>query len=400
MNILVFAHDSSLYGASQSLLTALKGIKKKANRKILVLLPYPGKMEELLRSEKIEYSIIPFPRCVAFNHASYSRIQRVKNIVAYYFKTSYIFPRLLKIARQFNPDVIYTNTSVVSVGFRVAKHLNIPHVWHIREFGDIDFNFEYYPNREKIMASINDSQKSIFASHALKNHWIKSDSDRHTVVYNGIADTEYGNKESFRRFPKEHHRIGLLGAILPGKGQHIAIEAFAKLLENKIIGELFFYGDVVDHDYLNSLQKLVRSLKVEDKVIFKTFVNDKDLIYQNLDLVLNCSEMEGFGRTIVEAMGHGIPVIANASGGALEIINDEIDGLLYDGTSESLFFAMAKCLSDERLYESLSSGGLQRSRKFSVENYTDAIDNILLDASSESLSASSIKFPKLSHEPD
>ena len=383
MNILVFAHDSYLYGASQSLLTALKGIKKIENRNILVLLPFPGKMEAELRSTEIDYIIVPFPRCVEFNYKTTSPLQRLKNRCNYYKKLYYIFPELHKIANQFKANLIYTNTSVVSVGYKLARHMHIPHVWHIREFGNLDFNLKYYPNREKIAASINDSTKSIFPSHALKNHWIKSDSDRHALVYNGIVDTQYVNNESYRVFPKNHHRIGLIGAILPGKGQHIALEAFAKLLENKITGELFFYGDVADQDYYNTLEESVCSLKIEDKVFFKGFIDNKNLVYQNLDLVLSCSEMEGFGRTIVEAMGHGIPVIANASGGALEIIEDEIDGLLYDGTRESLFFAMAKCLSDKNLYESLSTGGFRRSRKFSVGNYIDAVDNILLGASSE-----------------
>jgi glycosyltransferase involved in cell wall biosynthesis len=384
MRILVFAHDAYLYGASQSLLTAVKGIKTKSDRNILVLLPQAGKMEEELRAAEIEYKIVPFPRCVDFDNLTSSLIKRLKNRFIYYIKLVSILPQLYKIMGQFKPNVIYTNTSTVSAGYIIARHLHIPHVWHVREFGDLDFNLNYYPNREKIRASINDSQKSIFSSHALQNHWITSDTDRHTVVYNGIVDTENINKESFRGFPQKHHRIGLLGAILPGKGQHIAIEAFAKLLENKIIGELYFYGDVADQDYFNTLEESVRSLKIEDKVFFKGFIDNNNLVYQNLDLVLSCSEMEGFGRTIVEAMGHGIPVIANASGGALEIINNEIDGLLYDGTSESLFFAMAKCLSDKNLYESLSTGGFRRSRRFSVGNYIDAVDNILLGASSES----------------
>ena len=61
MNILVVAHDASMYGSSQSLLTALSGIKDIRDRKILVLLPYAGKFEDALRSSGIVYRILPFP---------------------------------------------------------------------------------------------------------------------------------------------------------------------------------------------------------------------------------------------------------------------------------------------------------------------------------------------------
>jgi L-malate glycosyltransferase len=383
MNILVFAHDAYLYGASQSLLTVLKGLIKKKDRNLLVLLPSNGIFEKELVEAKINYKIIPFPRCVDFNYSTVSPIIKLKFQVSYYIKHFLILKRLIKIANEFKTDVIYTNTSVVYVGYKIAKILNVPHVWHIREFGDLDFNLKYYPSKIKIQDAVNNSEKSIFASIALKNHWVSRPSSCQFVVYNGIMDAKFNDKISFRKFPKINFKIGLLGSVLQGKGHHIAIKAFAGLVRKISKCELYFFGHA-DNVYSKDLKKLIKELQLEDKIHFKPFINDKHLIYKELDLVINCSKMEGFGRTIVEAMGYGIPVIANASGGVLEIIDNKINGLLFDGTSESLTNALVTLLTDNNLYENLAYNGMKRAEWFSVENYISAIDKILFEASNDS----------------
>ena len=61
-----------------------------------------------------------------------------------------------------NPDIIHTNTGVIHEGLKVAKRLKIPHVWHLREYQDKDFNWEAFPlffcilpNVEKILCDNN-----------------------------------------------------------------------------------------------------------------------------------------------------------------------------------------------------------------------------------------------------
>ena len=53
-------------------------------------------------------------------------------------------------------------------------------------------------------------------------------------------------------------------------------------------------------------------------------------LFAETDVELVCSESEGFGRVIVEAMRSGVVVIAPACGAAPEIIDDGEDGLLYE----------------------------------------------------------------------
>ena len=50
-----------------------------------------------------------------------------------------------QLCKQIHPDIIHTNVSVIDIGYRAAQHLRIPHVWHIREYGDLDFHLYHYP---------------------------------------------------------------------------------------------------------------------------------------------------------------------------------------------------------------------------------------------------------------
>jgi L-malate glycosyltransferase len=375
MRVLVFAHDSSMYGASQSLITLLEGIHNKQDRKLLVLLPYRGKIEEVLSSMGIEYQIVTYPRCVILKRDVKSVRNYVKSQIKYYWNNFKIYRRLEGIIDSFNPDVIYTNTSVVELGYRLAKSNNIPHVWHVREFGDIFF---YFPYKNFIRRCMRSSQKVIFNSNALKYSWLSDcQSD---VVYNGIVDTA-NHKYSPRSLPIGNIRVGLVGAIIPLKGHKIAIEAISILLKDIPGCSLFIYGDFIDKPYSKELISFINSLGLSEKVNFKGFVDNQDFIYTDLDLLLNCSHNEGFGRTLIEAMMRGVPVISNKSGGVLEIIDDGINGLFFDGDSSFLAKKIRALLTNETLYNSLSVNGIERSKDFSVAKYVDSIDEILVGAS-------------------
>ena len=52
----------------------------------------------------------------------------------------------MDIVREEKPDLIHTNVGVIQEGYFVAKFLRIPHVWHLREYQDKDFNLQVLPS--------------------------------------------------------------------------------------------------------------------------------------------------------------------------------------------------------------------------------------------------------------
>jgi glycosyltransferase involved in cell wall biosynthesis len=129
--------------------------------------------------------------------------------------------------------------------------------------------------------------------------------DRIRVVHNGV------DLERFRpRVPeREDDRVRFVypSRILPGKGQHIAVDALARLPRlHKRRAELHIVGAVADPVYLDQ----VRVQAFEQPVSFHLDVPDIAPHIQDADAVVFPSVMaEGFGFTAVEAMACGKPVI-------------------------------------------------------------------------------------------
>jgi glycosyltransferase involved in cell wall biosynthesis len=375
LKIMIFAHDSSLYGASLSLLTLLKGFNENNFAEVLVLLPNKGKMESVFSENEIPYQVVSFPRCFTQEHSK-NIFQRFKNGKKYKQQEDIILPDLKNIAGQFKPDLIYSNTSIISIGDTLANMLNLPHVWHIREFGDLDYNFEYLPSRKGLIKKMKRATRLIFISGSLRKHWMDGENSNASLIYNGLVKVASHYPE--KSYPANNFRFGMLGAILPGKGQDLAIRAIALLSKRYSALTLFIYGNVADRPYHDQLLKMIKEFGCESNIIFKPFEENQDLIYNNLDVLLNCSVMEGFGRTIVEAMSRGIPVIANASGGPLEIIQPKVNGLLFDHTAESLAESMSSLMEDNELYSRISKQGKQDAEKLYTETaYVNAVSEVL-----------------------
>ena len=96
--------------------------------------------------------------------------------------------RLLKqIVREQKYDIIHTNVSVVNIGFKVAKKLKIKHLYHIREYGDLDFNLKYFPTKSTLLKILRGRHTfSAFITKDLQRYYGLQNSEMSRVIYNGI----------------------------------------------------------------------------------------------------------------------------------------------------------------------------------------------------------------------
>lgn len=367
--LLIFHHDASLYGASLSLLSLLEHKAFQEEYKVFVLLPYRGDMEDKLKSINIDYKIIPFPRCIAAESHSYWI--RFRNILKYFKKEQVIIPQLKIIANEFQPGLIYTNTSIISVGYKLSQVLKIPHIWHIREFSDF-YRFQYLPLKFVVTNYINRSDLTLFSSRALKIHWKRGNNPNSRVIFNGIVSGNY--KLSKKERQNGVWKFGMIGLIVEGKRHDVAIKAFSYLIKKYPNCELHFWGGVGDPVFKKTLNDLVDKSNCKPAVFFHGYDKNIEFIFNQLDAVLSCSTNEAFGRTIIEAMSRGIPVIANASGGPLEIIDDAINGLFYHQTPESLSERMEQLITNKELYHAISKNAIEKAfSHFTVERYQKEI---------------------------
>ena len=78
--------------------------------------------------------------------------------------------KLKKIIRDNNVAIIHTNTVIIDLGMCVSKKLHIPHVWHIREFLDLDFDQEFL-NHKQVERMNCSGANFVCISNAIRKHW-------------------------------------------------------------------------------------------------------------------------------------------------------------------------------------------------------------------------------------
>ncbi|MBB2942569.1 glycosyltransferase involved in cell wall biosynthesis [Actinoplanes lutulentus] len=92
------------------------------------------------------------------------------------------------------------------------------------------------------------------------------------------------------------------------------------------------------------------------------------------------SLLEGMGQVAVEAMLAGTPLVASASGGLLDVVHDEVDGLLVPpGDPDLLHTALLRVLTDADLAGRLRAAGHQRGLDFTAARVVPEIEEVYRD---------------------
>ncbi|MCP4319679.1 MAG: glycosyltransferase family 4 protein [Hyphomicrobiales bacterium] len=142
------------------------------------------------------------------------------------------------------------------------------------------------------------------------------------VIPNSYQAKSGGVRTRERPGPGEGLRLGYLGRLYQGKGIEQLLESISRRSDAT---ELHVAG-AGEPAYVAYLQSRFASPKIHFLGQCETarFLDVIDV------LVAPSFVPEAFGRTIVEAMAHEVPVIASNRGGMPELIDDGRDGFIYD----------------------------------------------------------------------
>ena len=161
-------------------------------------------------------------------------------------------------------------------------------------------------------------------------------------------------------------RVGLIATYARWKGQDTFLHAAAHLLKASgcpavrfyIIGGPIYQTQGSQWSQLE-LEKLAQMLGVRSAVAFVPFQQDIAQVFRDLDMVVHASSQpEPFGRTIVEAMACGKPVIVSCAGGAQELFSEGQDALGFPPQdSERLAETILSLLADPQKRERLGKAG-------------------------------------------
>ena len=330
--VLILCHTPELYGATRSLLDLLNVLKHDQSLDIKVFVRTHGDVIQVLHDMGVSYSITYFPLNVTFEPPSdkaaflpaFKRnIRRIKSYIQPYRNFS-------RHVKAYNPNVIYTNTSIVYWGALYCLLNRCKHVWHIRELKE-QFNIKHHFGIGFLQWLMKRSATVICNSNATAINYDLLGQSTH-IVYNGLytQDKLQQIRATWKRQTAETLIIGMVAGIDITKGQLETLELL-QAVNLPIDWKLYLVGGKGSGSeaYYSQILAFVQKHKLQDKVIITGKTDNVETYYQQIDLLISNSTAEAFGRVIVEAMANGVFVLARASGGIPEIITHKQNGLLF-----------------------------------------------------------------------
>jgi glycosyltransferase involved in cell wall biosynthesis len=166
-----------------------------------------------------------------------------------------------------------------------------------------------------------------------------------------------------------------VGRLAEWKGQHLAVEAVARLGESGRRFRLVLVGDsgFDGPEYATKLRVTATALGLDRQVMFTGFRDDALQLMAASDVVLHTSVLpEPLGLTPMEAQALGVPVVASGAGGVLETVADRETGYLFKpGDIDDLCRGIEWALGADR--EALSLAGRRRAHDlFDMRNVVQA----------------------------
>jgi glycosyltransferase involved in cell wall biosynthesis len=212
--------------------------------------------------------------------------------------------------------------------------------------------------------------------------------ERIHVIPHGIELDQFANRinrtEALKKLqlPIDATIIGIIGRLDPKKGQHIGIRALARLHQRGLRPHLLIVGDsTIGHEdrYRQQLQETVTQSGLTDFVHFRPFLERPALAYGAMDIFALTSQSETYGLVTIEAMTSGLPVVGTDSGGTVNIIEHEHNGLRFPPDDDAaLAAALTRYLSDPHLAAKLAAQAKQDAlAKYSHTKQCEAWERLL-----------------------
>jgi glycosyltransferase involved in cell wall biosynthesis len=208
-----------------------------------------------------------------------------------------------------------------------------------------------------------------------------------TVVYDGIALEDLdlsADGAAFRKsfgIPQDAFTVGLVGVLIPWKGQHLFLDAAKELAKGIPSLRMLIIGGTPDEciPYEKELKLRVRKEGLDKIVIFTGHMNNMCPIYNGLDVVVSASTSpEPLGTVVIECMAMGRPLVAPNHGGAAEMTEDGVSALLFEpGDVHSLARSIGSLYHQSGLAAQLGKAARENAlRMFAIGGHVNSVQAI------------------------
>ncbi|MGJ8560389.1 MAG: glycosyltransferase [Litorimonas sp.] len=400
-NILVVAHSASdrIFGAERSLLDVLACIDKESFNVILAL---PAQNNFYINAAQQYVDEIVF-----YSREWWNTRQAFKEKNLKFFKQTILEKKI---------DLIYVNTIMLPAPLSVAKSMGLPSVMHIRELIDRDEALKDHIglSSEDIVKEVSNAADILIAN-SIETESLFRHSNKCLVVPNAINVDGFGEMPPFSS--DGMLRVGMLSSNIKKKGVD-ELHKLAIAAEKENLPFIFLaYGPETDD--VRRIKSHIKSVGGPSNLIFPGYVQDPKDAVRKLDVVVNLSLFaESFGRTAVEAMSAGRPIIGYNHGALREVIDHNGSGfhIQYKRPQEAIHY-LKKFIETPSLLSEMGKKGHERAQTYysyntlsrninalfhtalveDVDNYQDVFEAFLSEpVSVEKGCTSSMERPKVS----
>jgi glycosyltransferase involved in cell wall biosynthesis len=198
------------------------------------------------------------------------------------------------------------------------------------------------------------------------------------LFYPGAPGAEDAAKLAARGVTQPY--VLFVGQLYPYKLLHVLAEAFcqavapAGLPHKLVVVGSFSRTDSLGEDYRARITGIMTRSGLADRLVTLEDVGVGDLraLYAGADLYVQSSSSETFGRTVIEAMACGTPVLAARAGATPEILAGA--GRYYEAQDVADCAAeIGAILTNGALRKDLSAAGIERAKAFSYEGEIDQL---------------------------
>ncbi|OCQ93814.1 hypothetical protein BCR12_10705 [Limnothrix sp. P13C2] len=174
-------------------------------------------------------------------------------------------------------------------------------------------------------------------------------------------------------------RILYAGLVIQSKGPHTLLEALTVLQQQQVDFECTIAGNAIHADYLAALRQYLQQTGLVHRVRLVGHLDRAqlaDCFAQHNVFVFPSIQPEAFGIVQVEAMAAGLTVLSTGVGGASEVIESGVSGLLFPaGDAISLAQALISLPQDpERWARLVATGQAAAFAKFDIERSIDQLE--------------------------
>jgi glycosyltransferase involved in cell wall biosynthesis len=399
--ILYVDHTAKMSGGEIALFNLIGALDRSLYTPVVVLAS-DGALGEKLREKGVETHVLPIDARVLETRKDSIGVGSLLRLSLLVTCCRYAF-RLAKWARSRRVDLIHTNSLKSDIyGGMAGRLARIPVLWHVRD----NIDGEYLPARVasafRLLARCIPNYVVANSESTLRRLRLGLDREA-SVVYSGISGAVVarhvvhdgyspGDSGVEPAVPEpggpdvEAYSGGamlfiMVGRIAEWKGQHIFLQAAAKVRETHPRARFQIVGGPLfgEHAYEASLYKLAKELNLGDSVEFLGFRDDVPALIAQAQVLVHASTLgEPFGQVVIEGMAAGKPVIATDGGGLPEIVIPGGTGLLVPmGDANAMADAMREMLDHPARAVRMGQAGIRRvEERFTIARTARTVESV------------------------